>query len=228
MKQTLSILTIFLHFSFATAQNTTISNRTITITGSAEANVKPDKMELQIITREYQEDKKTRTTVDIENEILKILEINNIDIDLLIPSNTYWLYWWRRRANKPKTNTYSLVLDQKLNLKRLFQQLDIEGIQSISITQSLNSNIEELRKQVKVMAVKAAKEKAKYLLKAVDEDLGRLISIEEIPEKSRYYWHGNTTSNISLPGVSSTKDFEDVKSIKLRYEVRAVFEILQQ
>jgi uncharacterized protein YggE len=90
----------------------------------------------------------------------------------------------------------------------------------------------EFRKQLKILAVKAAKDKAIYLTEAIGEKLGSAITVKEPQEPTSPY------DNVRLSGVNgvansisyyktetgSGKSIEvDFKMIKLRYEVEVIF-----
>jgi uncharacterized protein YggE len=88
--------------------------------------------------------------------------------------------------------------------------------------------LQSLRKEVKIAAMKAAKEKAAYLLESIDEKVGRIISVQEVSDNySSYRWRGNQNlvSNVSVQSNRSSDEFDQVTSITLRYQIKAKFEI---
>ena len=105
------------------------------------------------------------------------------------------------------------------------------------IASTSHSKIQEYRKQLKIKAVQAAKEKGVYLTEAIAEKLGSAITIHEpeMPVVQSPY------DNIRLRGISSNtvagvaygyrdtaKDMMDeygidFKKIKLRFEVTVIF-----
>ena len=95
--------------------------------------------------------------------------------------------------------------------------------------------ITEYRRQVKVEAMVAAKEKASALLEAIGQKAGKVIEVIEMPESANAnYWYNpysaqNLTSNcvVSQPSSGYSEGGESyVPSIKLRFEIKAKFEIL--
>jgi hypothetical protein len=65
------------------------------------------------------------------------------------------------------------------------------------------------------------------LLESIGEQIGNVISVEEIPDEATiFYPSRNLTSNSILNTSSSeTDEISNVSSIKLRYEIKVKFEI---
>jgi hypothetical protein len=93
----------------------------------------------------------------------------------------------------------------------------------------------EFRRQLKIKAVQAAKDKGIYLTEAVSEKLGEAITIIEPDESNNTLAFANgfasnnaySQTNLSFRGrignESGTEQEIDFKKIKLRYEVSVVF-----
>ena len=213
--------------------------KTITVTGSAAMEVIPDEIYVNVLLREYQkrgEDKKELET--IKSDFLTACKAANLpDSAISIVSYTGYnnYYWLRRKKKSPDLNasiTYQVIFSASKQMDDLVDKLDDEATQSFNIVNTSHSKITEFRKQLKIQAVKAAKEKAIYLTEAIGEKLGSAITVKE-PEEP-----GTTSDNIRLRGITSVansnsyykldnvsdKSFEiDFKKIKLRFEVDVVF-----
>ena len=231
MKQIVYAFTLLLISNFVYGQSENDDkSRFISVTGSAEVIVAPDEIELEIILKEYnpQGSKKYRLSV-VESKFLDILAKNNIDKKSILfgGSNYYWYYWWSYRNANYKQKTYKIKLNSSTDFLSLMKDLNFKGVYSLRISNTSNEHLQELRKDIKISALKAAKDKAIYLLDSIDEKLGCVISIEEVPENQNYYWRGtqNVMSNAVVSSNSSDSDIENVASIKLRYEVKAKFSI---
>lgn len=142
-------------------------------------------------------------------------------------SDFYWYYWWSFRNENFKQKKYNVNLNSSTDILTLVQDLDFEGVYSIRITNTSNKELQKHRKEVKIEALRAAKDKVMYLLESIDEKVGRIISIEEVPDNQNMYWRRNENliSNVSISSNSSEHDIENVAKIKLRYEVKVKFEI---
>ncbi len=211
-------------------------DRIITVTGSAEMIVPPDEIELEITMTEYGSGS---TISKIEESLMKLLLGNNVSKDKIAFNGSftsfYWYYWWHHRNDSRKSKKIIVKLDAKTDFMKLVQDLDKEYISYIRITKTSNKDIQKLRRDVKIEAIKAAKAKAKYLLEAIDEEVGKLITVDELSEvnnNQNIYWnYANTsTSSVSNSVLSYDKSrsssyVENVPEIKLRYEIKTQFEI---
>jgi len=225
---TLIIAFIYLAFN---ANATTELNRIITVTGSAEIVIPPDEIELEITLTE---NNSWKSLSKIELAFMKLLFGNDIEKDRVVfnsaNSSFYWYYWWHHRHDSRKSKKIVLKLDAKTNFMKLVRDLDKEYVTSIRITKTSNKDLQKFRREVKIEAIKAAKAKAKYLLEAVDEKVGRLIQVDELQviDNNRYRRRQNinVVSN-SVMSYSKTRGsyIENVPEIKLRYEVKTQFEI---
>lgn len=203
----------------------------ISVTGSSEVIVVPDQIELEIILQEYNwVSNGKRDLSNIESDFFDILEKNNINQKMLAFSNSdysWYYYWWSCRNDTYKQKAFKIKLSSSTDFLSLVNDLNIKGVKSIRISDSSHKDIQKLRKDVKIAAMRAAKEKALYLLESIDEKLGQVISVEEVPEISNYHWgrNLNMVSNVSVSHNSQSDNIEHVSSIRLRYEIKVKFEI---
>jgi uncharacterized protein len=85
--------------------------------------------------------------------------------------------------------------------------------------------MEELRKKLKIDAIKAAKEKAGYLSEAINEKPGVAVTINEPVEYYTPYVYNMKASNMQVRDQSAPQEDAAVsfKKIKMRYDVTVVF-----
>ncbi|HAI77366.1 MAG TPA: hypothetical protein DCM08_14120 [Microscillaceae bacterium] len=156
------------------------------------------------------------------NRLTNSLTLNSAD-------SYYWWYWWSYRESPFARKTFHLKLNKETNFLQLVEDLNQKWVESIRIANTKNKDIQTYRKEVKIEALKAAKEKATYLLESVGEQIGSVLSIEEISENNNYWNRNNnlsSNSNISLNSANINDDaVKNVANIKLRYEIKAKFEI---
>lgn len=230
MKNCLLLLSFFLFSHFLSSQNTTSTDNTrfISVTGSAEIVVQPDEIQLEIILKEYlKKSSKKVKLASIEADFMKVLKKNGIDKSRVEfgDSDYYWYYWWNSRKRNILQKRFYVTLDQSTDFLSLMKDLNTEGVYSLRILNTSNKKLQELRKEVKIEAVKAAKEKAEYMLESIDEKLGPVISIVEVEGNRNFYWRQNQLSNTEITTESSGNEMDNITSIKLRYEVKMKFEI---
>lgn len=225
------------------AQSTFDNRKFIEVTGSAEMSVAPDEIELEVVLIEVYNNKKLMKISTVKEKFNSVLEKNNVSGNIINFESThnswYWWSWWQshRYLNNRRT-AVNLSLDSSTNFLQLVTDLNKPWVQSIRIIKTSNKDIQKLRKEVKKEAMRAAKEKATYLLESIDEKIGGVLSVEEIPAQNNihqlygYYPQPNinTVSNSVIrsnsTGSANSGGVANVNDIKLRYEIKAKFEVL--
>lgn len=226
----LTLMGVFLVALGALSGQIVETGKFISVTGSAEIIVQPDQLELEITLKEYNQGKRKIDLSKIESKFFDVLKSNQVEEKNVqfTSSHYYWYYWWNYRKEHLKQKRYKLQLNSTTDFLALVQALDMPGVLSLRIANTSNKKLQQFRKDIKISALKAAKDKANYLLESIDEKLGSIISVEEIDQQNNhYYWRQNQQilSNVSINSGSSYDNIEHVAAIKLRYEVKAKFEI---
>jgi len=225
----LTALALFFTTSIFSQQIIESTQRYIAVTGSAEVIVQPDEIELEIELMEYTKLKVRYSLPRIEEKFKEILVKHKISTDKLEFANSqfYWYHWWKYRNRSYNEKTYKIKLSCETDFLALVKDLDFPGVNSLRISDSSNSQLQEMRRDIKISAIKAAKEKAAYLLASIDEKVGKVISIDEMPDNYNNYWRRNQNllSNVAMSASPSDSEIDNVASIKLRYEIKAKFSI---
>lgn len=224
----------------ATAQNfpNAVKQKTINVSGMAEMEVVPDEIFVQVELREY---KKNTGKVDIESIksrfIKSVMGLGISDTNISVQGYSGWdgNYWWYRRNKKKNPDmmasiTYWVKLNSTQKMDELVEKMDDEATQNFFIAKVSHSRMTDFKKQLKVQAVKAAKEKAGYLAAAIGENVGEALTINE-PNEIGYYeprafsnammkesmaMDGGGAGNQASPNI-------DFKKIKYQFEVNVVF-----
>ena len=113
-------------------------------------------------------------------------------------------------------------------INQILSGVDSKGVQSTNIDSYDYSKMTELKRNLKIQALLAARDKATYLLNSINEKLGRPIDINETdnsnyPVARTYSLKAANVQYYSAPAADSDINF---KTIKLSFQVQAVFEIL--
>jgi uncharacterized protein YggE len=235
MKKILIPILVILVSTGSFAQNINPYPKTTTVTGSAEMEVIPDEIYVQVDLKEYE--KKGQGKVNIETIRRDILSAaKSIGIaDSLISIASYDGYngnpWLRKKNKKDElyaSISYEIKFKESKQLDALVEKLDDNATSNFFIQRTSHSRLAEYRKQLKIAAVKAAKEKAEYLSAAIGETITNAVTINEPVEYYVPYYNMNRqTSNMRMkqdaaemaPDVAPT----DFKKIKLKYDVTVVF-----
>ncbi len=220
---------------FTKAQDNSIKQRTINITGSAQTEIVPDEIYVQVDLREY--DKKSVGKIDIEtiknNFLAACKSIGLTEDDISVKSyqgydNNYWLYRKNKKQNPDMKAgiSYWVKVSSTSKIDQLVDKLDDEATQNFFIAKTDHSKIDELKKQLKIEAVKAAKNKAVYLAKALDEEVGEVLTINDPNEINQYpqpIYYANAMLKSAGESGSEPPLNIDFKKIKLQFEVNVVF-----
>jgi uncharacterized protein YggE len=245
MRKIIILSALLFLFTLSKAQQPVSSSnpfpKTITVTGSAEMEVIPDEIIVQVDLREYEKKGQAKTDIEtIKTEFLN--NCRNIGIaDSAISIASYQGYsgyqWWKR---KKKNNdllaaiSYQVKLKSSYQVDKLVDVLNDEATQNFQVINTTHSNIREYRKQLKIQAVKLAKEKGIYLAEAIDEKIGEAVSIEEPADVSVYYYNvlknqyyeqakmGNAAYRSDF-SVNRPEEGIDFKKMKLKFDVKIVF-----
>ncbi|WP_439128525.1 SIMPL domain-containing protein [Polaribacter sp.] len=198
--KTFAILLFITTVTFS--QQNKVENSYIEVVGIAEKEIIPDEIYLDIYLKERMENGKKIALETLEN-ILKN-ELKNIGIPekyLFISDVNSVLSktgWFTKEILS--TAKYHLKITNSKKLKQFFNCLDDLKITDVNVTKATHSNMIELRKENRINAIKAAKNKASYLLSAIGEKVGKPIKINEIDANNQNYTFAN---NINVSGYNS-------------------------
>lgn len=174
------LLTTFLTFG-QTNPKKTEEQPYIEVTGTAEKEVVPDEIYIGIVILEKYVNK-VKITIEEQEEKLKSA-VKSIGIDLtnlyLSDANAdYVKVRWQKKDVLTKKD-YTLKVSNATIVGQVFLELEKLEITDAFISKVSHSKMDSLRKDVKIMAIKAAKDKADYLLAAIGEQTGKPLIIKE-------------------------------------------------
>lgn len=217
------LIGIFTLGSFMNAQE--IKKNTIEVTGVAEMEVEPDEI---IFNIGIKADNKNQLA---ENEKLLFENLKNNGVkneDIKFKSMYQNLY----SKTQKFTKSFQFKVNAKTNLSKVFEDLNQKWVTNLNIAEIKNTKIADFRKIVKTNALKAAKEKADYLLESISKKTGNPLEIVEIEDymsdsvlpvayKSRL-------ANVQMEAADSSVDysFDNIENIKLKYSIKTKYEIL--
>ena len=215
----------------------------IEVTGSSEMQVVPDELYFRIKVKEYQKDKQNKVFLSEIDNLLKqkLTEVGIGSENLSVTDlSSYYTKKFLQGYEAYGTKNYIIKIVDFSQVDTLFSCTTEKYISDIDFLNSSNSNITELRKQVKTDAIIAAQKKAEYLVEAIGDTLGRTLFIEEL-ENTSYtrsysgdysnsvsYYNDYSNSNVlsnNVEIVDLSDQIENFKTITLKYEIKVRFEI---
>lgn len=168
--------------SFAQSKTESEEKPYIELNGRAEQEVIPNEIFISIVIRERYANKE-KITIEAQEENLKTaLKGLNIDLSNLSLSDVnadYVKVKFRTKDVLTKKDFTLKVTDAKM-VGLVFQQLDKLEISDAYIPKVSHTKIDSLRKEVRIRAIKTAKDKADYLLAAIGEQAGKPLLITEV------------------------------------------------
>jgi hypothetical protein len=228
------ILILLMVALVATSQNKE-TERLIEVNGKAEMEIQPDEIVFIIGIEEYWkeefekkkdfEDYKTKVPLaEIEDALIK--NLRNVGIekdDIKVKSmGNYWRY-------KGKEFLYSKQFEIKITdlakINQLTQIQDAKGIKYMNIGELNHSKMDEFKKEVKINALKDAREKAAYLVESIGSQLGEVVTISELSDSYYRPMRPEPMMMMAKSADMAAESIDEVQNIKLEYQVRAVFRI---
>lgn len=210
-----------------------IDQNYIEVIGKSEMEISPDLIYLKVLLNE--KDTKNKISVpELEAKMIEKLKGIGIDLakDLLIKDiSSNFKYYLLTRNEILLSKEYQVLVHDGKTASQVFLELEQIGISNVSIDRLENSNIIQFRKDVKVNAIKAAKEKAESLSLALNQTIGRALFIQELDNNLN---DTRSSNSIMIRGVSSAiygskasspdLDF-DFEKIKIEYSILCRFEL---
>lgn len=233
MKAFLLLSAFCLNIAFA---QTEIKQATIDVTGTSEMKIIPDEIYISITLLERMDGKVKITVENQEMDLKKAVTELQIPLNQLTLSSSnadYVSVGFKRKEVISRTN-YSLMVKTAREVGLVFEKLDSLEIKNARISHTDHSKMEEFRKEVKIQAIKAAKDKADYLLAAIGETRGAALFVEENEFKANYGSYNVAVKHdlISKPSYAweESKDGDKLEKIEfskitLSANVHVIFEI---
>ncbi|MGU3373730.1 SIMPL domain-containing protein [Chryseobacterium sp. M5A1_1a] len=209
--------------SFVNAQE--VKKNGIEVTGVAEMEVEPDEI---IFSVGIKADNKN-DLADNEKKLFETLKNAGVkNEDIKFKSMYQNIYSKTAKFSK----NYQFKANAKANISKIFEDLNQKWVSSLNISEVKNTKIADFRKAVKINALKAAKEKADYLLESMGKKTGSAIEIVEIEDYTSDMVmpvaYKGRMSNVQMEMADASTDisFDNIENIKLKYSIKTRYEIL--
>jgi len=203
----------------------------IEVVGSGEMEIIPNEIYIGFTLKERMDGKNKITIESQEADVKEQLQKAGFDLDKLSLADASADYVTVKRKNKEvlASKNYLMKVATTSEVASVFEVLDNVQALNGDITRVAHSEIEKYRKEVKILAIKAAKEKAGYLLEAIGETVGKPMMIQE-RESYDDIMPMPRMANMKMAMSADAEFAEEVpeisfQKIKLKYSVFARFEI---
>ncbi len=238
---------MFVFANCSKSQTEPKNRKTIEVSGIAEMEVAPDEIMLSLGIEEYWMEEfktkaeykncKTKYPIEkIQDDIQKVFTRLHIAKEQIVLQNI---------GNYGRGFGKDFLVQKQFNIKisdftvldSLVKLMDRKGISYLNIAELKNKKIIELRKEVKITALKAARDKAEYLLESIGKKVGDPVTITEVIDQygsynyyNPYYQRNQNYQSNAIMNSNENNSYEDpstgnMRKIKLKYEIKAQFEI---
>ena len=221
---------LFISLLTAVSLHAQDKGRYVEVTGNSEIEIVPDKIHFIIEIREYfveefdgkskPEEYRTKVPLEqIETQLRKALSRIGIGQEAI---RTQEVGDFRRKQGQDFliSKTFDITLTDFNQMDKIVKSIDTKGVNLMRIGELENNDILSYHKKGKIEALKAAQQKATYLVEALGKKLGDVISIEEKGSDDVY---PVAQSNVMSSNASS---FEAYPTIKKSYSMLVRFEIV--
>ncbi len=231
-----AFLAILLYLPFSlSAQNEKpekSDQRTISIQGSASREIIPNEYYFRVVIREFMDGKVKKDISLLEQRMLQGLDSIGIKLDQIALDRMSDLQTFDKRKNQEHLTTqlYQIKLSDLEKLQPMLEVLGGVPAQSVTLERVDHCDMVQFRKEVKIEAIKAGKEKADYLLEAVGNHTGKLLSVVEDEVNGSingFALNENLISNSNYRAFADQSSGNNLtfKTIKIRFSFDLVFEI---
>lgn len=211
--------------------NAQTNERYIEVTGTSEIEIVPDKIHYIIEIREYFEEEfdgkskpeEYHTKVplsQIEQKLREDLVEAGIPQDA-VRTQEIGDYWRKQGQDFLISKQFDITLTDFNQINDIIRCIDTKGINTMRIGELENKDMLKYHQKGKIEALKAAQQKATYLVKAAGKKLGGVIRIVEEGNAGV----GTLFSAQSNVRSSDASSFDSFRTIKKNYSILVRFEI---
>src|SRR5215203_3816995 len=136
--------------------------RTITVNGSAELEIVPDEIYVQVYLKEYEKKGSGKVTIEKIRQgfLTAVRSLGLPDTSTSVSGYDANNYnpWWRKKNKKEElyaSITYQVKLRSTAQVDQLVDKLDDNATQNFYISRTAHSKLDEFRRNLKIQAVKA-------------------------------------------------------------------------
>ncbi|WP_304582067.1 SIMPL domain-containing protein [uncultured Alistipes sp.] len=199
----------------------------IQVNGRAEKEIVPDEFYLSIVIDER--DSKGKISVESQQrEMIAALRRQGVDIEKQLKVANLSSEFFKKNTSVA-TAKYQLKLGSAAEVANVRQALDKLGISDVSILRVSHSNIDALKEEVRVEAIRNAQQSARTLAQAIGQTVGKCFYIWDSNNDIMPAYYNNTMVVRSMKsmdagsGESAGEEPLDFKTIKLQYSVQTKF-----
>ena len=200
----------------------------IEVTGTAYREVEPNEIYVMIRLKEFEENRQKTSLEKIEKDFYNALKQAGIDrkrVELADVGSD--LEKFRRKDKETfRAKTFQIKLTSAEELEKFIREMSPVQVDSVDITRVHHSDFEKINLELKVEALKAARDKAQVLLQSIGAGLGKPLMVRDFDFPQPYM---EMNANVRMMEMKSDEaqqvDPIAFRKIKMQAQITAQFEI---
>lgn len=199
----------------------------VQVTGRAEREVTPDEFFLQVTINER--DSKGKISVESQRaEMIAALKKAGVDVEKQLKIAGVSSEFFKKNTAVASAS-YQLKLNSAAQLTNVWQALSDLGISNVSLTKVAHSQIEQLKAEVRIEAMKNAQVIAASLAEAIGQKILKCFYIYDYNNGGSVYegqpFLMRSAKASYADNAAAPEESLDFKTIKLEHRVDAKFEL---
>lgn len=226
MKKLIAMAVVALMALPAAAQMQEAYPSYIQVTGRAEKELTPDEFYLQIVINER--DSKGKISVESQQrDMVAVLRKLGVDVEKQLKMANLSSEFFKKNTSVAMAK-YQLQLGSSGEVAKVWQALDDLGISNISILKVTHSQLDKYKQEVRLEAMRNARESAQEMAGAIGQTIGKCFYIYDSNSNVLPVMYDNAVLMRSAKAVADAEsvaedDPLEFKTIKLEYGVQAKF-----
>lgn len=226
MKKLIAMAVVALMALPAAAQMQEAYPSYIQVTGRAEKELTPDEFYLQIVINER--DSKGKISVESQQrDMVAVLRKLGVDVEKQLKMANLSSEFFKKNTSVAMAK-YQLQLGSSGEVAKVWQALDDLGISNISILKVTHSQLDKYKQEVRLEAMRNARESAQEMAGAIGQTIGKCFYIYDSNSNVLPVMYDNAALMRSAKAVADAEsvaeeDPLEFKTIKLEYGVQAKF-----
>lgn len=226
MKKLIAMAVVALMALPAAAQMQEAYPSYIQVTGRAEKELTPDEFYLQIVINE----RDSRGKISVESQqrdMVAVLRKLGVDVEKQLKMANLSSEFFKKNTSVAMAK-YQLQLGSSGEVAKVWQALDDLGISNISILKVTHSQLDKYKQEVRLEAMRNARESAQEMAGAIGQTIGKCFYIYDSNSNVLPVMYDNAVLMRSAKAAADAEsaaeeDPLEFKTIKLEYGVQAKF-----
>lgn len=226
MKKLIAMAVVALMTLPAAAQMQEAYPSYIQVTGRAEKELTPDEFYLQIVINER--DSKGKISVESQQrDMVAVLRKLGVDVEKQLKMANLSSEFFKKNTSVAMAK-YQLQLGSSGEVAKVWQALDDLRISNISILKVTHSQLDKYKQEVRLEAMRNARESAQEMAGAIGQTIGKCFYIYDSNSNVLPVMYDNAVLMRSAKAAADAEsaaeeDPLEFKTIKLEYGVQAKF-----